>query len=117
MVDGRDVDGERVEIEAFRDAAELGEASAKALAETAPASLKEWLAPAVRDLIDHKGKALVLAGSRYGAEVHALVAAINNALGAYGATVELLQGAAEAELGGFADLQQALASGAVKTLD
>jgi len=89
---------------------------AKTLAESAPATLKEWLAPAIRDLIDHKGKAVVLAGSRYGAEVHALVAAINNALGAYGTTVELLQGTAEAELGTYADLNAAVASGAVKTL-
>ena len=97
-------------------AAELGETSAKALADTAPASLKEWLAPAVRDLIDHKGKAVVLAGSRCGAEVQALVVAINQALGAYGTTVELLQGPAEAELGTLADLKTALASGAVTKL-
>jgi len=97
-------------------AAELGEASAKALADTAPASLKEWLAPAVRDLIDNKGKSVVLAGSRYGAEVHALVAAINNALGAYGTTIGLLQASGEAELGSFADLSAALTSGSVKTV-
>ncbi len=97
-------------------ASELGEASAKALADTAPASLKEWLAPAMRDLIDNKGKALVLAGSRYGAEVHAMVAAINNALGAFGTTIGLLQGAGDVELGTYADLSTALSSGTVKTL-
>jgi molybdopterin-containing oxidoreductase family iron-sulfur binding subunit len=87
-----------------------------ALAAAAPAGLKEWLAPAVRDLIDHKGQAVVLAGSRYGAEVHALVAAINNALGAYGSTIELLENGKEAPLGGAAELEAALASGSVKTL-
>ncbi len=97
-------------------AAELGEVSAKALADTAPATLKEWLAPAIRDLVDHKGKSVVLAGSRYGAEVHALVAAINNALGAYGSTIELLQSGPEAALGTATELEAALASGAVKTL-
>lgn len=97
-------------------AAQLGDASAKALADTAPASLKDWIAPAVRDLIDNKGKAVVLAGSRYGAEVHALVASINNALGAYGSTIDLLQGAPSPELGTFADLQTAIAGGQVKTL-
>lgn len=97
-------------------ASEVGDASAKALADTAPATLKEWLAPAIRDLIDHKGKSVVLAGSRYGAEVHALVASINNALGAYGTTVELLQGGTEAPLGTAAELEAALASGSVKTL-
>jgi MoCo/4Fe-4S cofactor protein with predicted Tat translocation signal len=94
----------------------LGDTSAKALADSAPAALKEWLAPAIRDLIDHKGKALVLAGSRYGAEVHALVASINQALGAYGSTIELRQANGEAVLGSSADLTAALASGSVKTL-
>lgn len=94
----------------------LGDSSAKALADSAPATLKEWLAPAIRDLIDHKGKALVLAGSRYGAEVHALVASINNALGAFGSTIELRQSAGEATLGSAAELTAALASGSIKTL-
>jgi Fe-S-cluster-containing dehydrogenase component len=97
-------------------ASELGDASAKALADTAPASLKEWIAPAVRDLIDNKGKALVLAGARYGAEVHALVASINNALGAYGSTIELLQDTPAPEMGGFAELQAAVSGGQIKTL-
>jgi MoCo/4Fe-4S cofactor protein with predicted Tat translocation signal len=97
-------------------ASELGDTSAKALADTAPASLKEWIAPAVRDLIDNKGKAVVLAGPRYGAEVHALVASINNALGAYGTTIDLLQSTPGPDLGTFADLQAAIAGGQVKTL-
>jgi molybdopterin-containing oxidoreductase family iron-sulfur binding subunit len=97
-------------------AVELGDNSAKALADTAPAALKEWIAPAVRDLIDNKGKSVVLAGSRLGAEVHALVASINNALGAYGSTVELLQEAPAPDFGGFAELQAAVSGGQVKTL-
>ncbi|MFC5457958.1 TAT-variant-translocated molybdopterin oxidoreductase [Prosthecobacter fluviatilis] len=97
-------------------ASQLGDTSAKALADTAPASLKDWIVPAVNDLIDNKGKAVVLAGSRYGAEVHALVASINNALGAYGSTIELLQAPASPELGTFADLQAAISGGQVKTL-
>ncbi|GEP44926.1 TAT-variant-translocated molybdopterin oxidoreductase [Brevifollis gellanilyticus] len=88
-----------------------------ALAAAAPAGLKDWLAPAVRDLIDNKGRSVVVAGSRHGAEVHALVAAINNALGAYGSTIELLEGGpAAATLGTAAELETALASGSVKTL-
>ena len=97
-------------------AAQLGDASAKALADTAPASLKDWITPAVHDLIDNKGKAVVIAGSRYGAEVHALVASINNALGAYGSTIDLLQAPAGPDLGTFADLKTAIAGGQVKTL-
>jgi MoCo/4Fe-4S cofactor protein with predicted Tat translocation signal len=96
--------------------AELGDSSAKALADTAPAGLRDWIAPAVRDLIDNKGKSVVLAGSRYGAEVHAIVAAINNALGAYGSTIELLQEAPKPEIGGFAELQAAISGGQIKTL-
>lgn len=97
-------------------ASELGEASAKALADTAPEDLKKWLAPAVRDLIDNKGKSVVLAGPRYGAEVHALVAAINNALGAYGSTLILLQSQGEAELAPFTDLATGIADGSIKTV-
>ncbi|MGV3659460.1 MAG: TAT-variant-translocated molybdopterin oxidoreductase [Prosthecobacter sp.] len=97
-------------------AAELGDTSAQALAATAPESLKAWIAPAVRDLIDNKGKALVLAGSRYGAEVHALVASINSALGAYGTTIDLLQEAPAPPAATFAELQAAIAGGQVKTL-
>jgi MoCo/4Fe-4S cofactor protein with predicted Tat translocation signal len=97
-------------------ASQLGDASAKALADTAPAALKDWIAPAVRDLIDNKGKSVVLAGSRYGAEVHALVASINNALGAYGSVIDLLQSPAGPEFGSFADLQAAVSGGQMKTL-
>ncbi len=97
-------------------ASELGDASAKALAATASQSLKDWLLPAVRDLIDNKGKAVVLAGSRYGAEVHALVASINSALGAYGSTIDLLQEESAPEIGGFADLKAAVSGGQIKTL-
>lgn len=97
-------------------ASELGEASAKALADTAPEALKAWLAPAIADLVDNKGRSVVLAGSRYGAEVHALVAAINNALGAYDTTIGLLQSSGEAEVGTLADLTAGIASGTIKTV-
>lgn len=97
-------------------AAELGDTSAQALAASAPAGLKDWIAPAVRDLVDNKGKSVVLVGSRYGAEVHALVASINNALGAYGSTIELLQEPSVPETAGFSELQAAVAAGQIKTL-
>lgn len=97
-------------------AEQLGDASAKALAATAPQSLKDWIKPAVHDLIDNKGKSLVLAGSRCGAEVHALVASINKALDAFGSTIELFQGDAAVESGTFADLHAAISGGQVKTL-
>ena len=95
---------------------ELGDSSAKALADTLPEPIQKWLTPATIDLLDNKGKSLVLAGSNYGAEVHALVAAINNALGAYDSTVGLLQSSGEAELGSFSDLASAVTAGTVKTI-
>lgn len=97
-------------------AAELGEASAQALAAGAPGSLKDWLKPAIKDLKDNAGSALVLAGSRYGKEVHALVAAINNALGAFGSTLEWVNTGAETPVESFAALRAAVEAGTVKTL-
>ncbi len=97
-------------------AAELGESSAKALAATAPGSLTDWLKPAIADLKENAGASLVLAGSRYGKEVHALVAAINSALGAFGKTVDLVQGDADAAASAFSEVAAAVASGKVKTL-
>jgi hypothetical protein len=81
-------------------ASELGDASAKALADTAPAGLKEWIAPAVRDLIDNKGKSLVLAGSR-SAQKSTRSSLDQQRLGAYGSTIELLQTAPAPEMGGL----------------
>lgn len=97
-------------------AAELGEVSAKTLAATAPGSLIDWLKPAIADLKENAGASVVLAGSRYGKEVHALVAAINSALGAYGETVDLVRCDAEVGAGTFAEVNAAVAAGKVKTL-
>lgn len=97
-------------------AAELGEASAKELAATAPGSLTDWLKPAIADLKENAGESLVLAGSRYGEEVHALVAAINSALSAYGKTVELVRLESETASASFADVAAAVSAGKVKTL-
>jgi molybdopterin-containing oxidoreductase family iron-sulfur binding subunit len=94
-------------------AAELGEASAKKLAGSAPESLKSWLGPAIRDLQDHKGKSVVIAGSRQPAEVHYLVAAINQALGAYGPVVELLKGSPTPPMGSIGALHKAVKDGEV----
>lgn len=53
--------------------------------------LREWLAIAAQDLVAHKGKSLVVAGPRQSEAVQALVLAINQALGAFGATLEPVQ--------------------------
>jgi MoCo/4Fe-4S cofactor protein with predicted Tat translocation signal len=97
-------------------AAELGEAAAKSLADAAPASLKDWLKPAIADLKENAGASLVLAGSRYGKEVHALVAAINNALGAYGKTIDLVPNPAGPVVGSITELVASVKAGKVKTL-
>ena len=97
-------------------AEQLGISAGSALAAEAPASLKEWLAPAVRDLIDHKGNAVVLLGSRHSAQAHALVSAINHALGALGNCLEVLAADPAPVAGSAADLQQALGSGQIQTL-
>jgi len=49
---------------------------------------KKWLAAVAADLERQRGRSLVLAGRRQPAAVHALVAAINGALGNAGNTVE-----------------------------
>jgi MoCo/4Fe-4S cofactor protein with predicted Tat translocation signal len=97
-------------------AAELGETSAQTLAAGAPKSLRDWLMPAIEDLKAHQGSALVLAGSRHGPEVHAMVAAINSALGAYGSTVALKQAPEGLKLGGIQDLRVAVEEGKVKSI-
>jgi molybdopterin-containing oxidoreductase family iron-sulfur binding subunit len=86
------------------------------LAASAPASLREWLRPAIADLLDNRGRSVVLVGPRYSAEVQTLVAAINHALGAYGSVVQLLQGTQPLPLGTVADLSAAVAAGTLKTV-
>ena len=49
-----------------------------------------WLTECADDLVARKGRSLVLAGSRLPAWVHGLVLAMNNALDAFGATLNVL---------------------------
>lgn len=91
----------------------------------------EHLQALVRDLQANKGAAVVIAGPRQGAEVHAAAHAINQSLGAFGKTVRFIPDPAGSEdLGGaisdfgnekvpktsLAALQGAIRSGSVKTL-
>ncbi len=68
----------------------LQKASA-ALTAGASADLRAWIVPAAKDLFENKGKSLVLAGPRHGEAVQALVLGINNALGAFGTTIETVK--------------------------
>ncbi len=115
----------QLEVAAAALAAEIGKitgdtalaAAAAALAGTADEALKAWIAPAAKDLAAVKGKAVVLAGSRTSEAVQALAAGINNALGAYGSVIQLLQATAAAPAAGsLADLTAAVKAGGVKAV-
>ncbi|HLP08030.1 MAG TPA: TAT-variant-translocated molybdopterin oxidoreductase [Opitutaceae bacterium] len=74
-----------------------------------------WLDACAADLCEHPGAALVCAGSHQSPAVHALAAAMNEALGAVGKTVEYVSvdAAAAATIG---DLAQAIRNGQVRSL-
>ena len=76
-----------------------------------------WMQLAAADLAASKGKAIVIAGSQQPEAVHLLAAAMNQALGAYGATIALKQtGLPENQLGSLADLAKDALAGSVSTL-
>ena len=54
---------------------------------TAPNTPADWIPALLRDLQNHRGTSLVIAGEQQPAEVHALAHAINDALGNVGKTV------------------------------
>jgi molybdopterin-containing oxidoreductase family iron-sulfur binding subunit len=51
----------------------------------------DWLKAAAQDLLRHHGRALVHAGREQPEEIHLLAEAINGALGAFGATIRLIE--------------------------
>lgn len=55
------------------------------------ANLESWISECAADLVAHAGTALVVAGSHLPAEVHALVALMNERLGAVGRTVRYVE--------------------------
>ncbi|GAB4136012.1 MAG: TAT-variant-translocated molybdopterin oxidoreductase [Planctomycetota bacterium] len=65
---------------------------------------KDWLSIAARDLAAHRGRAVVVAGPRMPAWVHALVHAINESLGSTGSCVT------------YTDMPEALAAPCVRDL-
>lgn len=89
------------------------QAAGAALAASADQALRPWLALAAKDLVANKGKSLVVLGQRYGAGAHALVLAINNALGAMGSIIEGLQ-VETAKFGTIAEFKADLASKKIK---
>ena len=68
--------------------------------EWAQARVKDaaWLDAAAQDLTQHNGRALVHAGREQPVEIHLLADAINGALGAFGATIRLIEPVAASPL-------------------
>ncbi len=75
----------------------------------------KWVSECARDLSEHRGKSLVLAGYRQPLAVHLLAHAINAALGNIGQTV-VFHEVPESKEEGLKELAQALNTGQVKTL-
>lgn len=76
---------------------------------------EKWIVECAKDLAANAGACLVVTGHRQPAATHALVHAMNSALGNIGQTVEL-HAAPESREGTLADLTQALTAGQVQTL-
>jgi molybdopterin-containing oxidoreductase family iron-sulfur binding subunit len=77
-----------------------------------------WLRVLARDLADHRGSGLILAGRRQPPQVHAAVFALNEALGNVGRTLTFHEprDAAPSSTADLAELVQAMRAGAVSTL-
>ena len=74
------------------------------------------IAALAKDLLAHKGRSAVLAGPRQPAAVHALAAAINQALGNIGETVMYTRPGRESSAFGITELAKEIGAGQVKTL-
>lgn len=88
-----------------------------AAAATGPAedTHKEWLLESAKDLVQHRSKALVVAGSLQPALVHALALGINHALQAIGSTVSVLPAEEEA-VSSLQDLASSISNNQVEVL-
>ena len=95
----------------------------KALAAHNPATFeksgKKWVEVLARDLQSAKGRCIVIAGPRQPAAVHAIVHAINQALGCVGQTVRYTavpDGLATSAVASIQELASAIGQGACSTL-
>jgi MoCo/4Fe-4S cofactor protein with predicted Tat translocation signal len=84
-----------------------------------PGVSDEWLAAVARDLLKHRGSALVIAGDQQAAEVHSVAHAINHALDSVGTTVfytEPIEARPMDQLASLVDLANDLDAGRVQTI-
>ncbi len=75
----------------------------------------EWVAECALDLVANKGECLVVAGSHLPEAVHAVVYALNQALGNFGSTVDLIF-STKPQTAGITGLADAINQKKVKTL-
>ena len=76
---------------------------------------QKWVDECAQDLIDHKGRSLVVAGAHLPPQVHAIAYAINALLGNIGQTVDFVAVEPSAAAS-ISDLAAAVKAGSVKTL-
>jgi molybdopterin-containing oxidoreductase family iron-sulfur binding subunit len=75
----------------------------------------EWIAECASDLLENKGECLVVAGSHLPEAAHAIVYALNEALGNFGTTLEFIFNTDNPQMG-IGDLAAEITKGAVRTL-
>ncbi len=80
------------------------------------ASSDKWVEECAKDLVANRGKALVIAGQRQPAAVHALAQAMNAALGAEGQTVTWTELPKDVKEGTLEELAANLTGGQIQTL-
>ena len=76
----------------------------------------KWTKSVAKDLLENKGSAVVIAGARQSAEVHAVAALLNQMIGAIGSTVNYVRHERAPMSAGITKLSEDLASGTVKTV-
>ncbi len=104
------------EVASLTGDAALAGAAEKALAKAVKSVYRlDWIKECAADLVGSKGAAVVVAGGRQSGAVHALVAGINNALGAFDGIISVHQHQLP-ELGDVAALASDLESGSIETL-
>jgi molybdopterin-containing oxidoreductase family iron-sulfur binding subunit len=99
-------------------ASKLGAGAGNSFAAFSDANVDAWITEMAKDLGNAKGKSLVVCGSQQPAEVHALVAQINQSLGNFGVTVKSLKSSSASAPAptSLNDLAEQISQGTVKTL-